>query len=171
MGRLDSFLRRLQAQRDCLDAAAGLIAETPGPLFELGLGNGRTYDHLCCLCPGREIFVFERKVSAHPESIPDAEHLFEGLVEDTLEAARGRFAGRAALVHVDLGSGNKEQDASTAAAVSARLPILLAPGGVVVSDQELNLPGAVSLPLPAEVKAGRYFMYRWPGLPSQDRQS
>ena len=46
MSRLDSFLRRLQAQRDCLNAAVSLVADRPGPIFELGLGNGRTYDHL-----------------------------------------------------------------------------------------------------------------------------
>ena len=46
MSRLDSFIRRMQAQRDCLNAAAGLIADVPGVVFDLGLGNGRTFDHL-----------------------------------------------------------------------------------------------------------------------------
>ena len=67
MSRLDSFIRRLEAQRACLDRAAALVAGLAGPVLELGLGNGRTYDHLRALLPGRDIFVFERAVSAHPE--------------------------------------------------------------------------------------------------------
>ena len=58
MSRLDSFIRRLEAQRACLEYAAGQIRDLPGPVLELGLGNGRTYDHLRELLPEREIFVF-----------------------------------------------------------------------------------------------------------------
>lgn len=163
MSRLDSFLRRLKAQRDCLNAAAPLIAALPGPVFELGLGNGRTYDHLRELFPEREIFVFERKVAAHPDCVPSADHLFEGSIDDTLAAAATRFAGRAALVHGDLGSGHPDIDARTAATVSARLPALMAPGGIIVSEQKLNLPAAEAIVLPADVEADRYYMYRWPG--------
>jgi len=165
LSRLDSFLRRLQAQRDCLDAAVALVAELPGPVFELGLGNGRTYDHLREACPRREIFVFERCVAAHPDCIPDAGHLFEGPVGDTLVAAAQRFAGTVVLVHADLGSGQPDIDARTAATVSARLPGLLAAGAVIVSDQKLNLPGAEDLALPPDVQAGRYFMQRWNRAP------
>ena len=52
MSRLDSFIRRLEAQRACLALAAGRIGGLPGPVLELGLGNGRTYDHLRELLPG-----------------------------------------------------------------------------------------------------------------------
>ena len=55
MSRLDSFIRRLVAQRACLDHAAQLIGGLDGAVLELGLGNGRTYDHLRSLFPGREI--------------------------------------------------------------------------------------------------------------------
>ncbi len=162
MSRLDSFLRRLQAQRDCLNWAVDMVAKVPGPLFELGLGNGRTYDHLRSICPDREIFVFERSVSAHPDCVPDAAHLFEGLIDDTLDAVQDRFAASVSMAHVDLGSGHPDIDTKTAATVSARLPALMAPGGVIISDQELNLPEAEALPLPAGVQERRYFMYRWP---------
>ena len=70
MSRLDSFIRRLEAQRACLDATPGWIKGIVGPILELGLGNGRTYDHLRGLHPGREIFVFERQPAAHPDSSP-----------------------------------------------------------------------------------------------------
>lgn len=163
MSRLDSFLRRLQAQRDCLNHAVALVRGLPGAVFELGLGNGRTYDHLRENCRDREIFVFERAVRAHSDCIPDPEHLFEGPVDATLAAVRDRFAGRVALVHADLGSGRADVDARTAASISAALPPLMAAGGIVVSDQELSLPGAEILALPAGVQPGRYFMYRFPG--------
>jgi hypothetical protein len=162
MSRLDSFLRRLTAQRDCLNLAAELVRGLPGAVFEFGLGNGRTYDHLRELCPQRDIFVFERQVLAHPGCVPDAEHLFEGLLEDRLSEVRARFAGGVALLHSDLGSGHPDQDARTAAMVSAGLPAFMAAGGVIVSDQELMLPTAAAVPLPVGVRPGRYFLYRWP---------
>lgn len=162
MSRLDSFLRRLVAQRDCLNLAVAMIGEVPGPMFELGLGNGRTYDHLREAAPGREIFVFERKISAHPDCIPDAEHLLEGEIAETLAAVQPRFAGTVALIHADLGTGDAARDAETAAMISARVPGVMAPGGIIVSDQELTLPQAEALALPPGVRPGRYFMYLWP---------
>src|SRR5690606_39857021 len=89
MSRLDSFIRRLEAQRACLGLAAAMIHALPGPVLELGLGNGRTYDHLRELLPEREIFVFEREVNAHPDCIPDAAHLILGDVRATLPQAYG----------------------------------------------------------------------------------
>ena len=80
MSRLDSFIRRLEAQRACLDQAARLIAELDGDVLELGLGNGRTYDHLRELCPDREIYVCERLVAAHPDCVPPAELLATDLL-------------------------------------------------------------------------------------------
>ena len=100
MSRLDSFIRRLQAQRACIDAAAEAIAGLEGPVFELGLGNGRTYDHLRDRLPDREIYVFERQVAAHPACVPDEEHLFLGDIHETLPAALPRFEGRVALIHL-----------------------------------------------------------------------
>ena len=165
MSRLDSVLRRLQAQRDCLDLAVRLVRDLPGPLFELGLGNGRTYDHLRERCPDRDIFVFDRQVTAHPDSVPDPEHLFEGAIEDTLDSVHHRFAGRVALAHADLGSGQPVRDACTAAMLSTKLAWFMAPGGVIASDQELYLPAAEVLALPEGVRAGRYFLYRWRAIP------
>ncbi|MDX1738439.1 MAG: class I SAM-dependent methyltransferase, partial [Alphaproteobacteria bacterium] len=60
MSRLDSVIRRLEAQRACLNSAAELVGARVGHVLELGLGNGRTYDHLREILPDREIFVFER---------------------------------------------------------------------------------------------------------------
>lgn len=160
MSRLDSAIRRLEAQRACLGHGVALTAALPGPVLELGLGNGRTYDHLRELCPAREIFVFERQVAAHPDCIPDADHLILGDVCETLPRAAGRFANSVALIHADIGTGDAARNAALAAAVADHLPALLRPGGVVVADQDMAFAGAVRVTLPDGVKPGRYFMYQ-----------
>ncbi len=160
MSRLDINIRRLKAQRACLNLAAGMIRDLPGPVFELGLGNGRTYDHLREVLPEREIFVFEREVAAHPDCVPDEAHLYRGDFHDTLPAAAERFGGRVALVHADVGSANLERDARLATFIAGELPGLLAPGGVVAADRDMAFAGAQGLGLPQGLGPGVYFMYR-----------
>ncbi len=160
MSRLDSVIRRLQAQRACLDKAAALIAALPGPIFELGLGQGRTYDHLRRICPEREIFVFEREVAAGAECAPDCERLILGDIRDTLAAAPRRFARAVPLVHSDIGTGDADLNAELAAGIAEYLPALLCPGGIVVSDQDLAFPGTAPIELPEGVRTGRYHIYR-----------
>lgn len=160
MSRLDSFIRRLEAQRACLDFAAEQVAGRPGVVFELGLGNGRTYDHLRDRLPGRAIYVFERKVAAHPDCVPPAGELFEGDIDRTLPAAVARFKGQVCLVHSDIGSGDQAMNAKIAAFLGSTLPPALAPGALILSDQALAIPGATPLPLPAGVKPGRYYLLR-----------
>ena len=162
MSRLDSFIRRLEAQRRCLEHAVALIEGLEGPVFELGLGNGRTFDHLREICPGREIFVFERRVQANPDSTPDPDHLFEGPIDETLPLAVQRFARAVPLVHADLGSGRPEIDRETSQILAGHLPGLMRPGGIVLSDQDLPWDAAERLDLPAGVAPGRYFVYRAP---------
>lgn len=162
MSRLDSAIRRLQAQRACLNTAAEATARVPGAIFELGLGNGRTYDHLRERCPKREIFVFERQVAAHPDCVPDDAHLFLGDVLETLPQAAERFAGAVALLHADIGTGEAARNARLAASIQPYLHRLLAPGGVAVTDQEIPWPEADQLALPDGVAPGRYFLYRRP---------
>ena len=159
MSRLDSFIRRLEAQRACLGLAAGQIRHVPGPVLELGLGNGRTYDHLRALLPEREIFVFEREVNAHPDCIPDAAHLILGDVRETLPQARRRLPGPAALVHSDIGTGDATQNAALAAWLAGALPALLAAGAWVVSDQALRAAALIPQAAPAEMDPERYFLY------------
>jgi len=160
MSRLDSVIRRLQAQRACLDYAAALIANLPGPVLELGLGQGRTYDHLRRLCPTRDIFVFEREVAATAECAPDRHLLILGDIRDTLASAVQRFARAVPLIHSDIGTGDPRLNAELAAGVATHLPDLLCPGGIVVSDQDLAFPGTTDIPLPAGIRPGRYHIYR-----------
>ena len=160
MSRLDSFIRRLQAQRACLDHAAALIGGLDGFVLELGLGNGRTYDHLRSLFPGREIYVCERAVAAHPDCVPPAERLILGDMRDTLPILRARLGGRVALAHLDAGSGDAEANRSLAAALTPLLMPLLREGGVLVSDPTIACAELETLPLPDGVRPGRYHLYR-----------
>ena len=106
MSRLDSFIRRLEAQRACLDRGAELIRDIDGFVLELGLGNGRTYDHLRSLFPDRKIFVCERQVAAHPDCVPPSDMLILGDMRDTLRAVIGRLGARIAFAHLDSGTGD-----------------------------------------------------------------
>jgi hypothetical protein len=160
MSRLDSFIRRLEAQRACLGLASAQIAGLPGVVLELGLGNGRTFDHLRELLPEREIFVFEREVRAHPDCIPDPGHLILGDVRSTLPQARARLPAPAALVHSDVGTGEAARNAALAAWLAGVLPPLLADGAWVVADQELDHPALAAQTPPPGIAPGRYFLYR-----------
>src|SRR5580693_5423231 len=105
MSRLDSFIARMQAQRDCLNFLKPAVHALPGPILEVGLGNGRTYDHLRDLFPGREIYVFERQVAAHPHCIPPDDRLFLGEAREAIPRAARQLGASAALIHTDLGTG------------------------------------------------------------------
>ena len=159
MSRLDSAIKRLQAQRSCLDLAARRIENLAGLVLELGLGNGRTYHHLRELLPERRIIVFERAVNPHAASRPPSEDLIVGDLAATLVAARAVFAGRAVLAHSDIGCGDPEVDRATAAMISTHLPPLLGRDALVVSDQPLQASDLEPQGLPPEVAAGRYFLY------------
>lgn len=160
MSRLDSFIRRLAAQRECLGLAAALIADVPGPVLELGLGNGRTFDHLRTLLPGRDIFVFDRQVLAHPDCVPAADRLILGDLQQTLVKTCRRFGSPVALVHADIGSGSSARDAETIEFLKANLPRVLHGRGVIASDQRIVPDGWEAQPLPMGIDPDRYFLYR-----------
>ncbi len=160
MSRLDSFIRRLEAQRACLDLAAGLVRELPGEVLELGLGNGRTYDHLRELFPDRRIYVCERRVAAHPDCLPPPELLLLGDMRETLPLARAHLGGRVALAHLDPASGDRTASRALADALAPLILPLLRPDGVLVSEPEITLAGLLPLALPPGVAEGRYHLYR-----------
>jgi hypothetical protein len=160
MSRLDSFIRRMQAQRDCLNHVAPLVRAMPGAILEVGLGNGRTYDHLRALFPGRAIHVFEREVRAHPDCVPPDSHLFLGDARETTAKARGRLEGAAALIHSDLGTGDHAANTELGRWLGPALDRLLAPGGYVVANQPLDVARWTRLPEPPGVPRDRYFLYR-----------
>jgi hypothetical protein len=160
MTRLDSAIRRLTAQRDLLNWASERINPT-GLVLEFGLGNGRTYDHLRARLPGREIYVFERSPAAHPDCIPPDDHLMVGDIFETLPAFIDRFGrGSAALIHVDIGTGDEEANRKLALRLSPMLEELLQPGGLILADRAFDLSCCTDIVSETDVPEGRYFVYR-----------
>lgn len=158
--RLDAFIRRVAAQRACLDHAATLIGERPGIVLELGLGNGRTFDHLRERFPARDIFVFDREIAAHPASIPDAAHIRLGDFHDTLPAFTHEGWPKAVLVHADIGSPDRVRDAELARWLGPALAPLLAPGALVATDRALTTVNWSALPPPEGIAPGDYQLYQ-----------
>ena len=160
MSRLDSFIRRLEAQRACLDNAAQLIDALPGNVLEFGLGNGRTYDHLREKLRARDIYVFDRQVAAHPDCIPPADRLFLGDFLTSLPKAIQQLGQGTALANLDIGSGDAAASQQLARAMTPLVLQLLKPGGVLISDQPIADPQLEAVNLPAGIRPGRYFLHR-----------
>jgi hypothetical protein len=154
--RLESMIRRLTAQRDILDLVCA-TALPEGPVLELGLGNGRTYNHLRARLPDRRIVAFDRALAAHASSIPGGDDLVLGEIRETAED----FAdGQAALVHVDIGTGYPDKDARTLEWLPGLMVRLLRARGIAVSGLPLVDPALAPLPIPASVPQDRYYLYR-----------
>lgn len=157
MSRLESMRRRLTAQIDGLNWAAADVAPRRGDVVELGLGNGRTYDHLREIMPHRRIWVVDRQMRAHPSCVPPADDFLEG--EATSMLRRIIRAGHPViLAHYDLSKGVPEADAELAASISPLLEELVTPGGLVVSGQ--MLPHLTRIKGPGLIEPDRYFFYR-----------
>ena len=158
MSRLDSFIRRMTAQRDILNqvAAQSLLPES-GDIFELGLGNGRTYSHLREVFPQRRIVVFDRAVMAHSSCIPEEENMVIGEISETARAYSGADA---AMAHADIGSGSDEIDAVTVQWLPPLMADLLVTGGIALSGLPLESDHLEALPIPDTIDRNRYFLYR-----------
>jgi len=157
MSRLESMRRRLGAQIDGINWAAGLIRDIPGDVLEMGLGNGRTYDHLRQEITGRRIWVIDRVLKPHPSCIPPEADFLQGEAEKMLQhlAAQGH---KMALAHYDFGHGVKEKDVAEGAALSPFIASVMAPGGLVLSQQPLV--GFEQVEGPDTVDPERYLFYR-----------
>jgi hypothetical protein len=151
------MLRRLTAQRDGLNWAAEQIADVPGDALDMGLGNGRTYDHLREILPQRRIWVIDRVLQCHPSCVPPEKDFLQGEAEPMLQrlATEGH---KIVLAHYDFGFGVKEKDVAEAAAMSPVIASVMAPGGIIVSGQPLV--GFEELDGPHGIPEGRYMFYR-----------
>ena len=157
MSRLDSMLRRLTAQRDGLNWAATQITGVPGDALDLGLGNGRTYDHMREILPDRRIWVIDRALNCHPSCVPPTEDFLEGEAEPML-AKLAQAGGQIALAHYDFGYGVKDEDVAEAARLSPLIARIMRPGGLLVSGQPLI--GFAEVVAPESIPEGRYLFYR-----------
>ncbi len=158
--RLDMFIDRMVSQRACLDYAMADTANMTGPVFELGLGNGRTYHHMRAHMPDRDIYVFERAVASHPDSTPPEEMTILGDVRETLPATLEKLGPVARLIHADLGGHNLQKNDEFARFVSPLIEPLLATGGLMVSSDRMYFSDLKEQPLPTGAVPGRCFIYR-----------
>jgi hypothetical protein len=160
MTRLDLFIDRMVSQRACLNYAVSQTADMPGPVYELGLGNGRTFHHLRATVRNRDIYVFERAVQSHPDSTPDDAFLMLGDVFETLPAALKRFGPTASLIHADLGGHNRAKNDLFARKISPFVEPCLAQGGLMVASDKMYFDGLTEIELPENAVSGRCFIYR-----------
>ncbi len=159
MSRLESMRRRLTAQIDGINWAADLIKDTPGDVLEMGLGNGRTYDHLRQEITGRRIWVIDRVLKSHPSCIPPEDDFLQGEAEDMLTKLAD--AGhKMALAHYDFGHGVKELDVAEGGTLSPFIAAVMTPGGLVLSQQPLV--GLEQIKGPDTIDPERYLFYRAP---------
>ncbi len=157
MSALDELIRRLMAQRSCLDRAAEWIGKTPGPAILVGFGDGGAYHHLCAVLPRREIMIFDRSVDAEVMLELPSERVVLGDPVTTLPLAWDRLKRSAALAVLNFPVTNP---ARLAGEVAPLLAPLLAPGAVIVSEKAVGVPGWTDLPLPSTIGPGRFHMYQ-----------
>lgn len=163
ISRLEKTFRRLEAQMVCIAFALDAIAGREGVVIELGLGLGRTYDHLARNMPGRDIYAFDRSMGAYPDCAPAASFFVEGDIEWTFPRFAQTHGGRIVLANADLGSFDRKGNLKVAEMVSRLVPPALAPGGILMSDLPLTPAGCEPLPLPEGAQEGCYYLYRKPG--------
>ncbi len=162
--RLERFIARMVGQRCGIDAAAAATGRLPGVVWELGLGNGRTYDHLRDRFAGRDIIVFDRQVVAHPDCIPQSDMMRLGDFRDTVPLEAARSAGAVAVVHADIGSGDIAASRALGRWLAPLCVQALAAGGYLVGDQPMDDTALQPIAL-ADIGAGdvppdTYFVYR-----------
>jgi hypothetical protein len=164
MSHLDDLIRRFCAQRDMLNAALGLLhtARFDPSLIavELGLGSGRSYDHLREALGGRTLYAFDFEVATHPGFEPPGACLVLGdILERFPDFARSRES-TACLVHVDIGTRDRVTDEHRYAALIPSIARIAVPGAIVVSDRPL--PSAALEPASPQAAPGEwpYFLYR-----------
>jgi hypothetical protein len=156
MSRLDSMLRRFTAQRDGLNWAAERVKQIHGEALDMGLGNGRTYDHMREIMPERRIWVMDRVLQCHHSCIPPEQDFLLGEAEESLCKLAADNA-EIVLSHYDFGFGVKEKDVEEAARFSPLIAKVMTKGGVIVSGQPLV--GFKALQGPDHIAPDRYYFY------------
>ena len=158
---LDRMIDRLTTQRAALEWAGGGVAGTHGMVMEVGLGKGRTYDHLRHLFPPRDILVFDMWARIPAELRPDDDRMFLGDFRETLPAAAERFRGAVRLAHADVGSARETDEDGIRSWIGGLIEPFLVPGAVVLSDRPIGAgrSGWTEVPVPG-TESWPYFGWR-----------
>lgn len=157
MSRLESMMRRLTAQKLGLEWAVENTKDLTGDALEIGLGNGRSYDHLREVAPARRIWVIDRILQCHHSCVPPEENFLQGEAGNMLArlAAENR---QIVVAHYDCGMGVKEKDVAEAAELSPLIAAVMAPNGIIISGQPLV--GITQVDGPDGIAPDRYYFYK-----------
>lgn len=162
--RLERFIARVVGQRSCIDAASAVTRGLMGGVWEVGLGNGRTYDHLRDRFAGRDIAVFDRQVVSHPDCIPPDNMMRLGDFRETLPVEAARSAGAVVMIHADVGDGNVQASRALGRWLAPLFAQALVPGGYLVGDQPMEDPALEPIALAAlgivDLPPDTYFVYQ-----------
>ena len=156
---LSRMIARLSSQERMIDWAIDAIQERPGVVLEIGLGKARTFDHLKCHLPDHQIIAFDFELHAPKRLIEPTDQLEFGDFQESLERVREQLAGQVVLAHADTGTTDPARDAAQSQWLGPKIAALMAPGGLILSDRELNLPAATKLD-PDLTLAFPYFVWQ-----------
>ena len=157
MSRLESMMRRLAAQKTGLEWCVEQIKSITGDFVEIGLGNGRSYDHLREIAPDKKIWVLDRILQCHPSCVPPKDSFLQGEANEVMTQMKSDNIG-ISLAHYDFGIGVKDKDEAEAAALSPLIKDIMVKDGLLMSCQPLV--GFTQIEGPAEIPTGRYYFYK-----------
>ena len=163
MSRLDAFIRRMKAQRACINLSATLVSDLAGPVLELGLGQGRTYHHLLETFPDRLVYVVDDRMKPADGVLLRAPLAIKGNVAEVLPRLVRDKGSLFAVVHSDLGHGlwdDLTPDAPLMRCLSRWLPDLTTPGAVIISNLPLESDKLAVAKLPHGIRKGKIYLYR-----------
>lgn len=162
MSRLDVLINRMTAQRQRLNLLISLLKQEnqPGIVVELGLGSGRTYDHLRENLQDRDIYTFDYRVECHPSCNPPADRAILGEIQKTLPKFAELNDGRAALIHCDIGSKDRDRDRELYREIAPSIARLARSGTYIASDREIEIQNLETIEVPESSSDWPYFLYR-----------
>lgn len=153
---------RMQVQKAYLDhmIAHLLQKQSSGLGVEIGLGSGRTYDHLRNYLPDYEIYAFDFKVECHPSCTPPPEYTVLGPAEETFPEWSKQRKGAASFVHCDIGTTDLVRDKAVYEKMLPHILHVTSQNGLVLSDRMLIDSSLLPIPLPGNTEEWPYFLYR-----------
>jgi hypothetical protein len=114
---------------------------------------------ICGSLPGRDIYVFERKVAAHPACIPPDDRLFLGEARQPIPGREEAGRQRGADPHRSR-TGDHQANMAMGRWLGPALDALAAPGGFILANQPLDVARWRREANPPGVPTDRYYLYR-----------
>ena len=159
MSRLEDLISRFTAQKTHLDRAFSICHSQPGLALEVGLGSGRTFDHLRENLPDHQLFAFDYRVETHPGCEPSESQQVLGDISKTLPKFANDHTNQAILIHLDIGTKKYKDDIERYKKFIPSVFSMLMKGGVLVSDRPVEHSHLKPLPDLKDQGSWKYFSY------------